>query len=188
MKKILTLTMLLIFIPLLSGCIGLAVMAVKQKEIKDQKEQMQEVQTKVAATEAETFKQAEIKTVIPKPLAEVYQATLLTTGADTSTNLSTPSRDRARVDYKDTEIIYQNGKPIFGGGPADTGIMVTVYLESQGPNSTVVYFYPHNKLYEKIPADQQQIVASNMQYRGRQFLYRLETQVNSKQKWAWARR
>ncbi|MCX5893416.1 MAG: hypothetical protein NTW80_10695 [Deltaproteobacteria bacterium] len=188
MKKILTLTMLFVFIPMISGCIGLAVVAIKQKQIKDQKEQMQEVQSKVAATGSETFKQAEIKATIPRPLAEVYQATLLTSGADTSVNPSTPGRDRAQVDYKDTEPIYHNGKPIFGGGAADTGIMVTVYLESQGPNSTVVYFYPHNKLYEKIPPEQQQIVAANMQYRGRQFIYRLDTQSNSKQKWAWLRR
>ncbi len=188
MKKFLTLTILFIFIPMISGCIGLAVVAIKQKQISDQKEQMQEVQSKVASAGPETFKQAEIKTVIQKPLAEVYQATLLTSGADTSVTPSTPSRDRAQVDYKDTEPIYHSGKPIFGGGPADTGIMVTIYLESQGSNSTAVYFYPHNKLYEKIPPEQQQIVAANMQYRGRQFIYRLDTQLNSKQKWAWLRR
>jgi len=188
MKRILTLAMLLVFVPMISGCIGMAMVAMKQKEIKDQMQQMEEVKSKVAAAGAETFKQAEIKTVIQKPLAQVYQATLLTTGGDLSATPGTASRDRAQVDYQDTEPIYHNGKPIFGGGPAITGILVTVYLESQGPNSTAVYFYPHNKLYEKIPAEQQQVVAANMQYRGRQTLYRLEAQSNSKQKWAWLRR
>jgi|GEM_PF-2503571 hypothetical protein len=188
MKKILTLAMLLIFIPMISGCIGMAVVAMKQKEIKDQMKQMEEVKSKVATTGPETFKQTEIKTVVQKPLAEVYQATLLVTGAEALRNQGLVSRDRAQVDYNDTEPIYHSGKAIFGGGLVNTGIMVTIYLESQGPKSTAVFFYPHNKLYEKIPPEQQQIVAANMQYRGRQFVYRLDTQVNSKQKWAWLRR
>jgi hypothetical protein len=187
-KKILSLALLVVFVPMISGCIAAAVYAVKAKQASDQQKQVAEVESKVAGTDTDTYKQAEVKTIVQKPLAEVYQAVMLTTGSDMpATAPSGVSRDRSQVNFTDTEPIYQNGKPIFGGGGTGRGIMVTVYLESQGPRATAVYYYPHNKLYETIPPEQQKVVEANMQYRGRQFLYRLETQANCKQKWAWLR-
>jgi len=164
-----------------------AVYAIKHKQAEDQRRQVAEVESKVAATETDIYKQAEVKTVINKPLAEVYQAVMLTTGSSMASNPGGVSRDRSQVNFTDTEPIYQNSKPIFGGGDTGRGIMVTVYLESQGPRATAVYYYPHNKLYANIPPEQQKVVEANLQYRGRQFLYRLETQANSRQKWAWLR-
>ena len=187
-KKILSLALLIVFALMLSGCVAaLAVHAIKTKQAEDQQKQAAEVESKVASTEVDTYKQAEVKTIVQKPLSEVYQAVMLTTGSDMPTTPSGVSRDRSQVNFTDTEPIYQNSKPIFGGGGTGRGIMVTVYLESQGPRATAVYYYPHNKLYENIPPEQQKVVEANMQYRGRQFLYRLDTQANSKQKWAWLR-
>jgi hypothetical protein len=185
-KKSLSLTMLVVLVLMISGC-AMAIMAAAQKQSQERMKQMQEVQSKIAATDKDTYKQAEVKTVLQKPLAEVYQAVMLTSGSDMTSTPGGVSRDRSQVNFTDLEPMYHKGKPLFGGEGAGRGFMVTVYLESQGPNSTAVYYYPHNKLYENIPPDQQKVVEANMQYRGRQFLYRLDTQVNSRQKWAWLR-
>ena len=165
---------------------------------------IQEIESKVESTTPETLRQAKVRAIISKPLPVVYRAAVSALSHLDMPAIVTPTpriildtTKRTWIIYSDDEPVFHEGKPIqpvsakgffdhgMGGGIESLYIYVTVFLEAKGPRATAVCFYPHNRLCHKIQSELQSVVDDNMTYRGRQFIYRLETQAASQEKWPW---
>jgi len=164
-------------------------------KLKDVENYQTEIESQVKSTGPDTLRQAEMKFTISKPLPAVYKATLYALSNRDNAAIITPishvaqGEAEARIIYADREPIFHDKKPI---NPAasnsyveDLCIYVSIFMEVQEPNTTVVYFYPHHKLCYKIPDGLKTAVDSNMHYRGNVFAYRLQTQLTSNDKWKW---
>jgi hypothetical protein len=153
-----------------------------QKTIGVTETQMKETQVKAKGLSPATFRQASVKKQVSAPLPQAYEAaqkvlSIYEPVADFPAKLTA---DAGQINYADNEPIYHNRKDL--GCPP---ITVTIFLEVQGPQTTMVYFYPHHRLLPNIPPDLLGVVEANMDYRGTQFLYRLETQLSAGQRWGW---
>jgi hypothetical protein len=175
-----------------------------QKEAEESFKYYQEVWSKSSAIRPETLRQAELKILIAKPLPAVYRAVkLVFSNVDIwSDNPSGATSGAKLIRYFDNEPIFHDRKLIDYSGEEDSWLsggqdkhwfninklMVIVFIESQGPNETMVYYYPLNRLCYKIPGNLQGVVVANMKFRGHRFFYRLECQAMSDQKWNWVTR
>ena len=151
------------------------------------------IKGKAALIPPEVLRQADLKVLIPKPFAEVVDTVKIVMGDAEETSF-TPKEiqsEQARIFYWDGEPIFHGGKVVqtsasCSGKPFSTDpVLITIFLEAQGTDATLVIFYPHVDLYDQIPAEQRAIIASNMQYRGKQCLYRFSTQAMNSGKWNW---
>lgn len=201
-QKISLIWMLLI----ISGCVSDS--GVKLKDVENY---LTEIESKVKTTGPETLRLAETKITVSQPFPIVYKATLNVLSHLDNTAMLTPisqvpqGEEEARIIYADREPIFYDKKPInepaskstYAGtlvNPFSTSkssytedlrIYVSVFIESQGPNITTVYFYSHHKLCHKIADNLNTVVDTNMHHRGNVFVYRLQTQLTSHEKWQW---
>jgi hypothetical protein len=154
-----------------------------------------EIESKVKFTPQETLRQATSRLLVPKPLPAVYKASFSALSHLDRSAILSPSSP-VSLDEKQARIVYADNEPIFHNKQSistdpssiyteNGDLFVTIFLEAQGPNSTMVYFYPHHKACYKMSAELQPVLDANMAYRGRQFVYRLEAQVASQEKWPW---
>jgi hypothetical protein len=198
--KYLDTVMLLLFIVGIGGCAAIGEKAMQRAE--EQQRYVQNIWSTADSTSPEVLRRAELKKVIPKPLPAVYRAATIVLSEQTrgwGAHLPSKAGESAsfrKIIYDDTEPILNKRKAVKSSDDSSSGffgkpwrdplhILVTVFMESQGPQSTAVYYYPHNRLCSKIPPEAQGIVEANLMYRGELFIYRLETQALSQEKWGW---
>ena len=184
------------------GCA--ATMEAARKAAEERERYIQEIESKVDGTTPETLRQAKVRAIISKPLPVVYRAAVSTLSHLDRPAIVTPTpriipdkTQRTRIIYSDDEPVFHEGKPIqpasakgffdhgMGGGIESLYIYVTLFLEAKGPRATTVCFYPHNRLCTRISEELQKVVDDNMTYRGRLFVNRLQTQIESQRRWLW---
>jgi len=176
------------------GCTAARIEAARKKA-EERERYIKEIEAQVESTPRETLLQAKVQAVIGGSLPDVYKAAIpvLTRLGKSSIVTPTPATlpddlKRFWVIYRDSDPIYHKQEPITVDEDlptADLDIYVTVLLEARGPNATTVYFYPHNQLSTKISEALQELVDANMIYRGRLFIYRLDTQTAIRRNWLW---
>jgi hypothetical protein len=173
---------LLILLPLfLPSCIPASLLQ-ENRSVTLTDQQIKASHAKVTAVTTETLRTAPVKKLVASPLPKVYEAAQQAVSHyEAAGNMpSTLSGDTGKINYSDTEAIYYRKKDL--NCPP---ITVTIFLESKGPQATMVYFYPYHQLYRQIPPDLMGVVDANMRHRGGLFMYRLETQLAGGRKWAW---
>ncbi len=154
-------------------------------KMREQRKYVAEIESKAASAGAATFRRADLSKEIPSSLPEVYKASAIVLKNYNQPQDCLPELtvNQGQISYLDNEIIVSKMKRI------DTqAIVVTVFMEAKGPDATMVYYYPHVELYNKLAPEFQQIIKDNMKYRGNRFLYRLETQLTGKANWSWLNR
>ncbi len=179
------------------GCLGHTNETIYKKN-QEHDQYVNKLQQKAESIPPETLRKTKVTAVIPKPLPEVYKSAIpLLTNLEGMSSVSPLPAALAdgtkvfRIIYLDIEPIYYNKKPIEFDealGTQNLGIYVTVLLESQGADTTAVYFCPHNRLCSRIPNNLKKVVEENMTYRGKLFITRLHTQFESDSKWSWISR